>query len=244
MSALHVGPELVQAVSDWQRGGDAAQKQRRALALKSAAASLPEEYRHTSLCCFRQIALGKGHIWQLHDTLTLAETISSWTLDLDVAKGFKGGVPPAGGNVIAVILEVVPPRGSVVLNLHALYRAEEFSEACEQYKPQVRGYAAGIGTYGDSQSEVVIELAQLPISSVYAYGGHSSTRNEFGRRFFGPQPTAEEMDYLDRLIDLSPRKPGPRWLTGAAKDRVMAKGMSEVERLASRWAAERGLAPN
>jgi hypothetical protein len=54
--------ELLQAVSNWQRGGNAAQNKRRGQKLKAICASLPQEYRTCSLCCFRQVALPKGGV--------------------------------------------------------------------------------------------------------------------------------------------------------------------------------------
>src|SRR5260370_975565 len=88
--------DLIQAVSDWQRGGSPRQKAARGLKLKAEAATLPDQFRQCSSSCFRQIALPKGSVWQLADTLELPETISSWTVSLDVARTFKNGVPPPG----------------------------------------------------------------------------------------------------------------------------------------------------
>lgn len=56
---------LLQATSDWQRGGDAKQNLRRDQALKSACASLPEQDRTSPLASFRQVGLEKGSAWDL-----------------------------------------------------------------------------------------------------------------------------------------------------------------------------------
>jgi hypothetical protein len=37
-----------------------------------------------------------GGVWSLIGEDSLPEKISSWTLDLEMAKAFKGGVPPEG----------------------------------------------------------------------------------------------------------------------------------------------------
>ena len=84
--AANFSLELLQVVSDWQRGGDAKQSIRRGQALKDACASLPQEYRTCNLCCFRQVALPKGGVWQLIGEDCLGEKISSWTLDIEVVK--------------------------------------------------------------------------------------------------------------------------------------------------------------
>jgi hypothetical protein len=54
--------ELLQAISDWQRGGSPRQKQRRGQRLKAAAAALDPKFRSCGLCVFRQIALAKGSL--------------------------------------------------------------------------------------------------------------------------------------------------------------------------------------
>jgi hypothetical protein len=128
--------DLIQAISDWQRGGSSKQKAK-GERLKQEAASLPDEFRQCPLCCFRQISLEKGALWKLADQLELPESISAWTLTLDVAQSFKGGVPPQGWQ--GAIFAVHPPAGSVV----------------ETNKRQVSGYQDGIGRYGNSQREVV-----------------------------------------------------------------------------------------
>jgi hypothetical protein len=115
---------LLQAISDWQRGGDAKQNKARGKKLKEACASLPDKYRACSMCCFRQIALPKGGVWDLIGEDRLPEKISSWTLDIEVAKGFKGGVPPEGQGYQGVILCLRPPPTSVIINLSELYRNE------------------------------------------------------------------------------------------------------------------------
>lgn len=85
---------LLRAVSDWQRGGDPRQSRRRGLALKEACAALPEIYRASYLASFRQVSLEKGSVWDLIGEDCLTEKVSSWTFDIEVAKAFKGGVPP------------------------------------------------------------------------------------------------------------------------------------------------------
>jgi len=86
--------EFLQAVNDWQRGGDAKQNRKRGESLRSQCRSLPETFRESPLVCHRQIALPKSGVWDLIGAGKLTEKVSSRTLDLEVAKGFKGGVPP------------------------------------------------------------------------------------------------------------------------------------------------------
>ena len=66
------GKDIIQAISDWQRGGDRKQNQKRGARLKEVCKNLPEEYRSCCLCCFRQVALPKGGIWSLFSEKLLA----------------------------------------------------------------------------------------------------------------------------------------------------------------------------
>lgn len=221
MTDYHFPDHVIQAISDWQRGGSPAQKQRRGVALKNACTELPDKFRRTMLVCFRQLALSKSAVWQLHDTLCLAETISSWTLATDVAKAFKGGVPPEG--VPGLILDIVPPADCVVVNLDALYRDEAFQAACDAARRRIEGFGNGIAKYGNAQNEIVLELESVPMSSVYALGGHSGSREEIARLYFGHEPTVEEREEFSRLAKLSEVQLGPQWISGTAKDRVLTR---------------------
>jgi hypothetical protein len=85
--------------------------------------------------------------------------------------------------------------------------------------------------YGDSQAEVVLNVERIHPGSVYALGGHSSSRQDLERMFFGGEPTAKEKEYFDYLIQISHQSLGPKWITGAAKDRVLDSALARAERL-------------
>jgi hypothetical protein len=225
MSQNSFGDDLIQAVNDWQRGGSPAQKKKRGLALKTACQAIDPRFRRTPLVCFRQISLSPSAVWQLHDRLGLSETISAWTLATDVAKAFKGGVPPSGSP--GLILDIVPPEGSVIVNLDALYREPDFIAACEAARTRITGYGSGIAAYGNSQHEVVLELESVPMSSVYALGGHSSSRAAIAELYFGHPPTPAEWNEFSRLEALSNVQIGPHWIVGDAKDRVLARTLEK-----------------
>jgi hypothetical protein len=227
---------LIQAINDWQRGGDPGQKARRGKKLKAECASLPVEFRQTALCCFRQIALMPKYVWALHDQLRLKETISSWTLTTDVAQQFKGGVPP--DRIPGLILDIVPPPDSVIVNLDALFRNEEFVRACSDASSRITAYGDGIGRYGNTQHEVVLEIASVPITAVYALGGHSSSQNELANFYFGREPSAAEFTEFEQLLKLSGTKLGPMWLVGAAKDRVLGRTLKAHGLIKARYIRE------
>jgi hypothetical protein len=223
--------ELLQAISDWQRGGDLKQKARRGERLKILSEALDPEFRETSLCCFRQISLDKSFLWKLGNELHIKEGISSWTMVTDVAKEFKGGPPPEGWQ--GVIFEIVPEGGQVILNIDALFRDPHFLEDCEAAKGDIVGFHEGIGRYSGSQREVVLEVKSLPIEAVYALGGHSSTKESLARMYFGREPSAGELKYFYNLLVRSKAKFGPVWVTEDAMTRVRSQMLKQVEVLKS-----------
>ncbi|HEY3934501.1 MAG TPA: hypothetical protein VGL65_07755 [Gemmatimonadales bacterium] len=213
---------LLRAINDWQCGGDLNQKRKRGARLKTECASLPAQYKTTFLVCFRQLALKPAAVWELHSNLCLAETISAWTLSTGVAREIKGGVSP-DPQVPGLILEIVPPPSSIIVNLDALYREPAFVAAHQAAKSRIRGYYDGIDKYGDTQCEVVLELDSVPMSAAYALGGHSSDAEDIPRLLFGHNPSKAELDEFGTLLARSDQKLGPRWIVGAAKDRVLQR---------------------
>lgn len=224
---------LLQAISDWQRGGDAKQNLKRGLALKAASATLPEQYRRCSLCCFRQVALPKGGVWNLIGEDKLDEKISSWTVNIEVAKAFKGGVPPEGQGFQGVILSVCPPTDSVIVNLRELYKEPAFVAALEANKAAITGYHDGAGRFGNDQSEVVLEIASVAQRDIYSMGGHSSPFDqlvdEAAMVIHGRPATSEEREALMLKAESVRDEAGPRWLDHEATERVVAKLKPHVE---------------
>lgn len=68
--------------------------------------------------CYHLLPTGgarKNRVWQLLVDNHLPEIIASWTIDIAIAKAFKGGVSPPG--LHGVIFKITPPKDSVVRNL-------------------------------------------------------------------------------------------------------------------------------
>lgn len=222
--------ELLQAINDWQRGGDAKQKKRRGEALKAAAVCLPLEFRQAGCTCYRQIALDKKSVWQVGTRYQLKETLSSWTESLEVAQDFKGGVPPIGYQ--GVIFKIEPGTVTVILNLSALFRNTEFNNAVEENKQNIVGFDKGIGRYGNSQTEVVIETEFLPLDSIHSWGGFSSPESKLAEMFFGRAASANELEWFRNLMKQAGHSCGPYWLsTPEAVQRVAEKLKYHGERL-------------
>jgi len=231
---------LLQAVSDWQRGGDAKQKKRRGQALKVACASLPIKYRSCALICFRNIALPKGGVWDLIGEDRLDETISAWTPDITVAKVIKGGVPPDKQGLQGVILGIYPAPENIIVNLWALYTDPAFVAALDSHKAEIIGYHDGAGRFGNDQREVVLEIASVTQQDIYSLGGHSSPFEDLVEQaawdIHGRIPTSHERNALLLSAEEVRTEAGPHWLCPDATQRVLerlkspAKLLREVKR--------------
>jgi len=200
--------EFLQAVSDWQKGGDATKKGAR---IKRYTPDLPQKFLNCDAPCYRQEAHDKVRVWQLLADNCLPERIASWTLDLDVAKQFKGG--PASG-LQGVIFRIVPPAGVVVLNLAQLYLDHEFLDAVERFKGQIKAWDEGGGRYEATQREVILELDSVNAAAVLHYGGFIGSLSQLAQELHGSDPTSNELDDLSRKLAERQLKPGdPWWLT-------------------------------
>jgi hypothetical protein len=228
--------EILQAVSDWQRGGDKKQNLRRGMTLKAQCRTLPDDYRICSLCCFRQIALPKGGVWNLIGEDRLPEKISSWTINIEVAKEFKGGVPPEGQDFQGVILCVKPNPRRVIVNLGELYKDLEFNEAMNRNKLAIKGYSDGAGRYGSVQNEVVLEIDSVTEQDLYSLGGHSSPFEHLvdiaAEEIYGRSPTEEERNVLLLRSEHIRAKAGPTWLNPQATQRVLERIKPKARKLA------------
>lgn len=232
---------FLQAVSDWQRGGDERQNRRRGEKLKEVCANLPKKYRACALCCFRQVALPKGGVWDLIGENSLPEKISSWTVDVEVAKRFKNGVPPEGQGHQGVILCIYPPPDSIIVNLRELYNEPAFITALEQGKDAITGYHDGAGRYGNNQSEVVLEITAITQKDIYSMGGYSSPFEQLldvaAKQIYGPRVTLDQREALLLHAEHVRSEAGPRWLDHEATQRVLsrmtphAEWLGEIKRL-------------
>ncbi|WP_421827900.1 hypothetical protein [Larkinella sp.] len=217
--------ELLQAISDWQRGGSILQKEKRGKKIKELAIMLDPSFRIVSEKCYRQISLKKMYVWEMAEKLSLLETISSWTLDFEIAKDFKGGVPGRFQDDIGAIFSIDPKPENVIINLNKLYEDPHFISSCNDFKSEIVGYSTGIDRYRGEQKEVILEIHNLPIETIYSIGGHSSSKENLAKMFFRHTPNKFELAFFEYLLRTTgaDKKIGPNWLTGAAKDRTISK---------------------
>jgi hypothetical protein len=223
--------ELLQAISDWQRGGDPKQKAKRGATLKEVSKDLPEKFKSISTNCYRQIALDQTSVWNIGTKYQLNETISSWTTSLDVSKQFKGGVPPVGYQ--GAIFKITPSDNlEVIINLHELFQCGDFNDFLESKKDNINGFHKGTGLYGNNQHEVVISAEFLNLNTLFGWGGYTSRESDLAEMYFGHKANDVELKIFSGYMDQAGHKCGPYWLTTTdAVKRVREKLKFYGERL-------------
>lgn len=222
----HFTKNLIQAISDWQKGGNSGEKRQRGLALEAECKSLPDKYRQCGMVAFRRLALKKRPLWRLMIKARLSERISAWTLTTDVAKTFKNGVPPPKWQ--GVILHHLPTPDTVIVNLPVLFADSRFQAAVTKYKSRIRDFNLGMGRYQANQSEVIIKRAFVTPEEIYALGGYSSQPEKLGKLFFGGNVTPAQMAWMRTQLQGQAKDFGKWWIEGAAKDRVLTKVKAET----------------
>lgn len=222
--------EFLQAVNDWQRGGNHHQKIKRGKKLKELAESLPQKFRSCSTICYRQEAHEKDRIWKILADESLPETVAAWTTHLSVAQSFKNGVPPQG--LQGVIFGLTPPPESVVINLVEIYRDRGFTAAVDLHRSEITGFDKGIGRYGDTQQEVVLELHNIGRETIYQYGGFASDKEKLAEMYFGHKPNAEELDYFEELCrQANIPENGEWWLSPDGTMSLLKRMAPKIEEL-------------
>lgn len=227
--------ELVQAVSDWQRKPkDRKQRYKKATALQAACQKLPAEFRETQLTCYRQMALDKSGVWKLLGAQAMDEQISSWTLDMAVAKTLFGGVPEADNGLTEVIFVLCPKAEQVVVNLKKLLNDMRFQVAVEQHKASVDWFYGGTGKYGNEQSEVVLDVGEMSEKDIWTFGGRSSNFEELVYRAFVTSfqrdpATQAEFDAFHESVREMENEAGARWLEHESTKRVLNRVRPQAE---------------
>lgn len=223
--------ELIQTISDWQRGGSAKQKAKRAAALKIEAEKLPADFKQVPGPCYRQIALDGSHLMHMGTHFRLSESTSSWTQSEGVAREFKGGVPPPG-DYQGVIFSITPDQDSVILNLTSLFENKDFVATVEKNKGNIQAFGDGMGRYGKSQEEVILELDELPLDALIAWGGFSSPEHRLAKMYFGQEPNGVQIQEFRVLMKKAGHIIGPYWLfTKDAVERISEKLKLHAEQL-------------
>lgn len=228
--------QFLQALSDYQRGGDSA---KRGAVLKPLAELLPERFRTCDKRCFRQEAHGQRRVWDLLIEHRLPMRYSSWTTSLEAAKVFKGGVTPNGQGVI---IAVFPPKGSVILNLNELYNDTDFLSALEDQKDHIKRYADGAGRYGNSQCEVVLDLDTGTPGNIVCLGGFVGNAWQIAQFVYGRQPLIRELLVVKRALNDAGITSGDDWwLSSEGSKAVWDKIQEHAPRLKAKKRIEDAL---
>lgn len=223
---------LLHAIDRWQKGGDHSAKVKRGQRLKQEVLSLNDAtFRWCAGAVYRRLALPQRFIWTFITTGALPETISAWSLDPDVAKGIKGGVPPEwqdGKRWLGVILEHRPMPEEVVVNLEALWVDLGYQQTLEAAGPHK--YAEGIRRYENSQREVVLDLARVSLKQIWSWGGYSSSIEELTEQFLGLKPTVEQIAWIRKMIEENEIRIGARWTSHSGARNVTLRVIERAQR--------------
>jgi len=212
--------EFLELVNEWQSGPPTERLQQIGEELSKLSKELDPFYRTEDACCYRRIDLDKTYIWQLAKNRCLDAHYGSWSLSIDVVKIFNAGVPPKGIKT-GVIFHANPSAHNVVVNLSRLYNNTDFLNACFVYRDKIKNYGAGIGAFGNRESEIIIHVKSLPISSVFAFGGYSHSIDELIEFAIGHPPTDSEIIFFTSLLARNGRQAGANWITENAVDRTI-----------------------
>ena len=223
---------LLHAIDRWQKGGDHAAKMKRGQRLKQEVLALNDA--HLRWCpdvVYRRLALPQRFIWTFITTGALPETISAWSLDPDIAKGLKCGVPPEwrdGKRWFGVILEHKPKPEEVVVNLDALWVDLRYQRSLAEAEPEK--YAEGIRRYQNSQREVVLDLARVSLKQIWSWGGYSSSVEELTGLFLGVKPAPVQINWVRGMIEENDIQIGARWTSSSGAQNVTLRVIERAKR--------------
>lgn len=223
---------FLHAVDRWQKGGDREASLKRGQRLKKQVAQLDVPgLRDCGEIVYRRLALPQKFIWDFITTGSLPEKISSWTVDLDVAKGLKGGIPPEwqkGKRWFGVILAHMPAHERIVVNLDSLWVDLNYQRALTQSKPEQ--YTQGIRRYENSQREVVLELERVTLKEIHSWGGYSSSVDLLAKLALGPTATKEQTLEFGQLLESNGIAVGARWTSPSGARNITLRVLEYARR--------------
>lgn len=127
----------------------------------------------------------------------------------------------------------------MVLNLTALHADPTFQAAVETHKASIDGYHDGLGRWGDSQCEVVLELGNLDQASVHSYGGFSGNRETLVELHLQRKPSPEELAEFEELAKKAGIIPGGEWwLSESGTQAVLTRMQPHITQLKQKKADE------
>lgn len=226
--------KLLQAINDWQNEGIGINKSTIAERIKANAENLHEKFLTLNTKCYRRVDLVGKYTLEIGLNMKLPETISSWTFQKSVAQNFMSGVPSVGYQGIIFELNPSDDNFEVIINLDALYNDPEFVNTCEANKDKIINYHEGIGRYGNYENEIILDVKELQLKQLWAYGGYSVPRQQLAQMYFGRVANASELAIFDGLVKQANITIGGNWVTGAKKNRVVQFHKDKAKELTSK----------
>lgn len=226
--------KLLQAINDWQNEGIGINKSIIAERIKANAENLHKKFSTLNAKCYRRVDLVGKYTLEIGLNMKLPETTSSWTFQKSVAQNFMGGVPQVGYQGVIFELNPSDDNFEVIINLDELYNDPEFVNACEENKDKITNYNEGIGRYGNCENEIILEVKQLHLNQLWAYGGFSAPRAVLARMYFGHDANPSELAMFDALVKQANITIGGNWVTGTEKDRLVQFHIDKAKELTSK----------
>ncbi|MCB0324025.1 MAG: hypothetical protein KDD69_10640 [Bdellovibrionales bacterium] len=152
----------------------------------------------------------------------MPEQISSWTVNLNVAKSFRGGVPN-DDNFLGVIIRRRPEPGEILLNVHDLVRSERFFVSLAHFGAE--SFQKGILRYAYSQSEVILEVEAFDLHhDIISLGGHIGSLEQLAEEARQQTGVLPHLDDLERDMSSLGFAPGDqRWLSEPGTRKVIPR---------------------
>ena len=177
--------DFIQTVNDWQAYGMRERKNEIAQKLRSF--SIDDHLKKCDKPCYR-ITDFRNHVKErsIFDAFLnqrILFGVTSWTTDYKVAQNFyKEGIPLYPYEGINYIIKITN-CSNIILNIESLYSDTAFIKACEKHKKNIKEYSKGIGRFGNTQKEVILDIESVSVDNIYAFWGTSSTKEDFYKKY-------------------------------------------------------------
>lgn len=186
--------ELIAAIDNWQSGSEG--KAQKAQRLRALTRHLPATYRAAPQTVFRQIRINA----QLSVGIALdaiPETVSSWTLSLEVAQRFRENHLDA--TKVMVIFARRPAPDDVILNLDAVYEDGDFIDTANAAAFRLGREFRGIARWKGTQKEVVLDETVIGNDEIVSLGAFRKL-SDIAPMLGEPDPNAPPDDQLFRYL--------------------------------------------
>ena len=209
--------DFIQTVNDWQAYGMRERKNEIAQKLRSF--SIDDHLKKCDKPCYR-ITDFRNHVKErsIFDAFLnqrILFGVTSWTTDYKVAQNFyKEGIPLYPYEGINYIIKITN-CSNIILNIESLYSDTAFIKACEKHKKNIKEYSKGIGRFGNTQKEVILDIESVSVDNIYAFWGTSSSKEKFYEKYISDLTQVVKIsggkitwEYIDKFLE---EHIGPYW---------------------------------